>query len=190
MKSYSKFKTFQSRKSQTSDRGLCENASDNIVYEKGGRFVQWSWVNNSHSWQRSVRSWRCRTAQGIGWGWVSCTLYPEYMYLTPFRHSVGQVSIIRPQVRMNIPFIAVHSGLVSMCVLSRIKITWHYNDVIMSTMVSRNHRRLNCLLNHLFGRRSKKTSKPRIAGLCEGNWAMIGEFPAQRTSNAERYIHS
>ena len=33
--------------------------------------------------------------------------------------------------------------------------------------------------------RPKKTSKLRVAGLCEGNSPMTGEFPAQRASNAE-----
>ena len=32
-----------------------------------------------------------------------------------------------------------------------------------------NHRRLDCLLNRLFRHRSKKTSNPRIMGLCAGN---------------------
>ena len=43
----------------------------------------------------------------------------------------------------------------------------------------------NCLLNRLFRRRSKKTSKPRVTGLCEGNSPVISEFPTQRASNAE-----
>ena len=34
-------------------------------------------------------------------------------------------------------------------------------------------------------RRSKKTSKLRVTGLCEGNSPMSGEFPAQRVNNAE-----
>ena len=46
-------------------------------------------------------------------------------------------------------------------------------------------RRLDCLLNHLFRRRSKKTSKLRITGLCEGTSPVTGKFPAQRASNAE-----
>ena len=33
--------------------------------------------------------------------------------------------------------------------------------------------------------RSKKTSKLRVTGLCEGNSPVTGEFPAQKTSNAE-----
>ena len=48
-----------------------------------------------------------------------------------------------------------------------------------------NHRRLDCLLNCLFRRRSKETSKLRITGLCEGNSPVTGEFPAQSASYAE-----
>ena len=48
-----------------------------------------------------------------------------------------------------------------------------------------NHQPYYCLLNHLFRRRSKKTSKIRVIGLCEGNSPVTGEFTAQRTSNAE-----
>ena len=48
-----------------------------------------------------------------------------------------------------------------------------------------NHRRLDCLFDHLFRRRSKKTSKLCITGLCEGNSPVTGEFPSQRASNAE-----
>ena len=48
-----------------------------------------------------------------------------------------------------------------------------------------NHRRLGCLLNRLFRRTSKKTSKLCVAGLCEGNPPVTGGFPSQRASNAE-----
>ena len=41
------------------------------------------------------------------------------------------------------------------------------------------------LLNHLFRRGSKKTSKLRVTGLCAGNSPGTGEFPAQMVSNAE-----
>ena len=49
-----------------------------------------------------------------------------------------------------------------------------------------NHRRLDGLLNPLFRRRSKKTSKLRITGLCEGNSPVTGEFRSQRASKAEK----
>ena len=48
-----------------------------------------------------------------------------------------------------------------------------------------NHRYLECLLKRLFRRRSKKTSKLRVTGLCEGNPPVTGGFPSQRASNAE-----
>ena len=43
----------------------------------------------------------------------------------------------------------------------------------------------DCLLKRLFRRRSKKTSKLRVTGLCAGNSPVTGEFPAQRASNGE-----
>ena len=48
-----------------------------------------------------------------------------------------------------------------------------------------NHQPHECLLNRLFGSRSKKTSKPRVTGLCAGNSPGTGEFPAQMASDAE-----
>ena len=43
-----------------------------------------------------------------------------------------------------------------------------------------NHQPHDCLLSHLFRRRSKKTSKLRVTGLCAGNSPGTGEFPTQR----------
>ena len=40
-----------------------------------------------------------------------------------------------------------------------------------------NHRRLDCLLHRLFRRRSKKTSKLRVTGVCEGNPSVTDGFP-------------
>ena len=48
-----------------------------------------------------------------------------------------------------------------------------------------NHQPHDCLLNGLFRRRWKKTSKLRVTGLCEGNSPGTGEFPAQMASYAE-----
>ena len=48
-----------------------------------------------------------------------------------------------------------------------------------------NHQPHDCLLNHLFRRRSKKTSKLHVTGLCEGNSPGTGEFPAQMAGYAE-----
>ena len=58
---------------------------------------------------------------------------------------------------------------------------WRHND---HAGVS-NHQPHGCLLNRLFRRKSKKTSKLRVTGLCAGNSPGTGEFPAQMASNAE-----
>ena len=58
---------------------------------------------------------------------------------------------------------------------------WRHNE---HDSVS-NHQPHHCLLNRLFGHRSKKTSKLRVTGLCEGNSPGTGEFPAQKARNAE-----
>ena len=56
---------------------------------------------------------------------------------------------------------------------------WRHND---HDGVS-NHQPDHCLLNCLFGRRSKKTSKLRVTGLCVENSPGTSEFPAQMASN-------
>ena len=48
-----------------------------------------------------------------------------------------------------------------------------------------NHQHHDCLLKRSFRRRSKKTSKLCVTGLCEGNSPVTGELPAQRATNAE-----
>ena len=51
-----------------------------------------------------------------------------------------------------------------------------------------NHQIHDCLLKRLFRHRSKKTSKLRVTGLCEGKSPVTGEFPLQMASNTETYI--
>ena len=63
----------------------------------------------------------------------------------------------------------------------RYTILWGHNELDGIS----NHQPYDCLLNRLFGRRSKKTSKLRVTGLWEGNSPVSGEFPAQQASNAE-----
>ena len=49
-----------------------------------------------------------------------------------------------------------------------------------------NHQPHSCLLNsRVIRRRSKKTSKLCVTGLCAGNSPVTGEFPAQMASNVE-----
>ena len=60
---------------------------------------------------------------------------------------------------------------------------WRHNELDDIS----NHRCLDCLLNRLFRRRSKKTSKFRATGLCEGNAPVTGGLPSQRASDAEKF---
>ena len=62
-----------------------------------------------------------------------------------------------------------------------IPLQWGHNERVDVS----NHRRLDCLLKRLFSRKSKKTTKLRVTGLCEGNPPLTGGFPSQKTSNAE-----
>ena len=64
---------------------------------------------------------------------------------------------------------------------ARTSLQWRHNGL---DGVS-NHQPHQCLLNRLFGRRSKKTPKLRVTGLCVGNSPGTGEFPTQMASNAE-----
>ena len=65
--------------------------------------------------------------------------------------------------------------------IHRFPLRWRHND---HAGVS-NHQPHGCLLNRLFRRNSKKTSKLRVTGLCAGNSPGTGEFPAQMASYAE-----
>ena len=79
-------------------------------------------------------------------------------------------------------YIMIHF-LSTRVVNSRHTLQWGYigrNGVL-------NHRRLDCLPDRLFRRRSKKTSKLRVTGLCDRNSSVTGEFPVQRVSNAEMF---
>ena len=69
-------------------------------------------------------------------------------------------------------------GLGLLSVMITTNIIFHYDDVIMSSMASQ-ITSLTIVYSTIYsGRRSKKSSKPRVTGLCEGN-------SPQRASNAE-----
>ena len=70
---------------------------------------------------------------------------------------------------------------ISWCRSTKQTLQWRHNG---RDSVS-NHQLHHCLLDRLFRRRSKKTSKLRVTGLRAENSPVIGEFPAQRASYAE-----
>ena len=93
-----------------------------------------------------------------------------------WRHGVAQIHA------------AKHWALVTVCCLTKPKhhlnqrsLLWRHNG---RDSIS-NHQPHDCLLNRLFRRRSKKTTKLSVTGLCAGNSPGTGEFPAQMASYAE-----
>ena len=73
--------------------------------------------------------------------------------------------------------------LISKGTKANLSLHWRHNG---RDSVS-NHQPHDCLLNRLFRRRSKKTSKLRVTGLCERNSPLTGDIPAQKASNAETF---
>ena len=74
-------------------------------------------------------------------------------------------------------------GLYRMRNISEASMTWQWRHNGHASVW--NHQPHDCLLNHLFRRTPKKTSKLRVTGLCAGNSPGTGEFPAQMASYAE-----
>ena len=74
-----------------------------------------------------------------------------------------------------------HFDVFAVVLLTITTLRWYHNG---RDSVS-NHQPRYRLLNRLFRRRSKKTSKLRVTGLCVGNSPGTGAFPAQMASNAE-----
>ena len=83
-------------------------------------------------------------------------------------------------LRGNVKSQGISSNAINL-VLPAYSLQWHHN---WRDSVS-NHKPHDCFLNRLFRRRSKKTSKLRVIGLCAGNSPGTGEFPVQMASNAE-----
>ena len=65
--------------------------------------------------------------------------------------------------------------------VTHLSLQWRHNG---RNNVS-NHQPHHCLLNRLFRRRSKKTSKLRVIGICAVNSPVTGEFPVQMANDAD-----
>ena len=82
-----------------------------------------------------------------------------------------------PVTRKMFPFDHVIMGYSRSCFLCALQLRHNEgNDVS-------NHQPHDGLLNRLLRRRSKKTSKLRVTGICARNSPVTGEFPTQRASN-------
>ena len=68
---------------------------------------------------------------------------------------------------------------------SFVGVAWHYSDVIMGAMAFHINSPTIVYSTVYSGADQRKKSELRVTGLCAGNSPVTGEFPAQRTSNAE-----
>ena len=102
-----------------------------------------------------------------------------------WRHMVSKVSRrLRYNIECGCHVVVADATLMNGYIVYRcldISVQWRHDG---HDSVS-NHQPYDCLLNRLFRRRSKKTSKLRVTGLCAGNSPGAGEFPARMASNAE-----
>ena len=125
---------------------------------------------------------------------LSCTIIPGKLMWIIYRNSsalltdaLGQSLNNAAVHQMTWRLLSTHASLYghnfcnAMPLPSWNTLQWRHNvcDGVSS------HQPHDYLLNRLFWRRSKKTSKPRGTGLCARNSPVTDKFPAQRTSNAE-----
>ena len=109
-------------------------------------------------------------------------------------HDAPALYIIMPHSEQKL-FWMVNCGIWNRCIVGYpdnyehklrfvvFSLQWRHNE---RDSVS-NHQPHDCFLNRLFTCRLKKTPKLHVTGLCAGNSAGAGEFPAQMASNAENF---
>ena len=85
-------------------------------------------------------------------------------------HVLKQKMLIRDRVRSQCNCMRCMFYCVLMC---NVALQWRHNGL---DGVS-NHQPHHCLFSRLFGRRSKKTSKLRVTGICAGNSPGTGNSP-------------
>ena len=112
---------------------------------------------------------------------VTCLIW---IYLATYRSHLGMLHLWACVKHLLLSYLIIFSPKYTILYVypiarAHITLTSYERDGVS------NHWRHYCLHNRLFRRRSKKTSKLRVTGLCEGNSPVTGEFPSQRTSNAE-----
>ena len=113
------------------------------------------------------------TYPGLGWSW---SILAIHVGVPEKDKTVTHI----PQTTQSSIFSNTAHGL-SFNKANPNSLPWRHNEPDGAS----NHQPLDCLLNRLFRRRSKKTSKLRVSGLCEGNSPVTCEFLSQRASNAK-----
>ena len=99
----------------------------------------------------------------------------------PFCLGLNELISISTHVTMDVSWTCFHLSKVLYKHCSIHSLQWCHNERDGFS----DYRHLYCLLNRLFRRGSKKASKLRVTGLCEGNHPVTGGFLSQRISNTE-----
>ena len=108
---------------------------------------------------------------------------------------VGSTLCTRKEIIYRSPVDSPHNGSIDKYV-ENVSISWRHHELIGGKTLQWRHNEHDGVSNHqpivnswnrLFRRRSKKTSKPRVTGLCEGNSTVTCEFPAQRARTQKMF---
>ena len=114
-------------------------------------------TDNSHNWHKTLDV--CKTATTMLYVWApTVTVRSDEIYSS--RHGDLEADLT---CNTSLRSAAFHRSCLKSS--SPLSLHWRHND---HDSVS-NHQPHECLLNRLFRRRSKKTSKLRVTGLCVGN---------------------
>ena len=125
------------------------------------------WAKSTARWDEKRFGIWCTVYQRF-YGNVQC--HPRIMHtVCTLVHFV----VVRYYLILNIHFMDIQ--------LIGLSLRWCHNGHYSIS----NHQPHDCLLNCLFRRRSKKTSKLRVTVLCAGNSPGTSEFPTQMASNVE-----
>ena len=133
--------------------------------------IFWCWIGTSPS-----------AIITMTWLWI-IYIYIYYIYCATVPKHTLSVGCWDSFIQTGF-LIAITSYVVHVCYAIHVAKMVHYSHVIMSTMASQ-VTGVSSVLNRLFRRRWKKTSKLCVTGLWEGNPPMTRGFPSQRASNAE-----
>ena len=117
----------------------------------------------------------------------TCVTHVPWCMSGSLTHSCGEnvPGIFGACATRNLTYLARGPWKINILIPRYMAYITHYNDVMMSALASQ-ITSLTIVYSTVYSRRrSKKTSKIRVNGHCEGNSPMTDEFPVQRASNAE-----
>ena len=124
-------------------------------------------------------------------GYCNKETHQNFVLLTPCMGEVDSVPPVALQNGQSVSWLFLYTIMSVLTIAQRglyllngkavTPLQWSHNEC---NGVS-NHRRLNFRPSRVFLRRSKRISRLRVTGLCEGNPSVTGGFPSERASNGE-----